>query len=114
MNFNKWIEKQLSKSIPNSVIAINFNLYEADDDNEFDAQIVGCASYDENDSDWACGAIFSSEEDLFHFESDDWEKALLDFENIVRQYLKTHQKTPLNNYDHITFGFVDGDLTVIK
>lgn len=114
MLFEDWIEKQLLKPFPEDVIAINFNLYETDDENEFDAQIVGCAHYDANNDDWACNAIFSSGEDLFQFRSDDWESALSDFKNILCNYLCTHSKTILNNFEYISFGFVDGDLITIK
>lgn len=114
MLFEDWIEKQLLKPFPESVIAINFNLYETDDENLFDAQIVGCEHYDANDDDWACNTVFSSGEDLFQFRSDDWESALSDFKNILCNYLHTHPKTKLNKFEHISFGFVDGDLIPIK
>ena len=116
MDFQKWIEIQMSKQIPEEVVAINFNLYEsADDDEGFDAQIVGCPLYDANDPDWACNTIFSSEEDLFHFTSEDWETALEDFEALLRDYLSSAQeKNVLTECQYIAIGFVDGDLIPIR
>ena len=114
MLFEDWIERQFIKPIPKSAIAINFNLYETDNEKEFDAQIVGCAFYDADNDDWACDTIFSSGEDLFRFRSNDWESALSDFKSILCDYLCTHSKTTLNNYEYISFGFVDGDLITIK
>ena len=113
MEFQTWLEKQLEKPIPAEVIAFNFNLYE-DDEEEFDVQIVGCSSYDADDSDWACDAIFSSEEDLFHFKSEDWETALEDFQAILEGYLASGAKNALTDSKYIAMGFVDGDLIPIR
>ena len=113
MEFQTWLERQLNKPIPAEVVAFNFNLYE-DDEEEFDVQIVGCPSYDADDSDWACDAIFSSEEDLFHFESEDWETALEDFQAILENYLASGAKNALTDSKYIAMGFVDGDLIPIR
>ena len=113
MEFQTWLEKQLEKPIPAEVIAFNFNLYE-EDETEFDVQIVGCPSYDADDSDWACDAIFSSEEDLFHFSSKDWETALEDFQAILENYLASGVKNALTDSKYIAMGFVDGDLIPIR
>ena len=101
----------MSKPIPEEVVAFNFNLYE---DDEEELQIVGCPSYDANDSDWACDDIFSSEEDLFHFESEDWETALEDFQAILEEYLASGAKNALTDSKYIAMGFVDGDLIPIR
>ena len=113
MEFQTWLDTQLEKPIPAEVIAFNFNLYE-DDEEEFDVQIVGCPSYDADDSDWACDAIFSSEEDLFHFKSEDWETALEDFQAILEGYLASGAKNALTDSKYIAMGFVDGDLIPIR
>ena len=113
MDFQTWLEKQLEKPIPTEVVAFNFNLYE-EDETEFDVQIVGCPSYDADDSDWACNDIFSSEEDLFHFTATDWETALEDFQAILENYLASGVKNALTDSKYIAMGFVDGDLIPIR
>ena len=37
---------------------INGNLYESEDDNRFDVQLVGCPEFDEENEDWACNEVF--------------------------------------------------------
>ena len=106
MDFKSWVKKQMKKPISDEVIAFNFNLYENSDDG-YDVQIVGCPTYDSDDPDWACRAIFSSEEDLFHFLSEDWESALTDFQAVLEDYLDSNtDKNALTACKYISFGFV--------
>lgn len=115
MNFKNWLDSQLKKEMPEGIVAFNFNLYESErSDTDFDAQLVGCHRYDADDPDWACEAIFSSEEDLYSFQAADWETAQNDFEELVVAYLKTcPPSSPLRAVKHIACGFVDGDLDEI-
>ena len=113
MKFKKWLDAQLKNGLPEEVVAINFNLYEGEKDGHYDAQIVGCPSYDPDDSDWACDELFSSEEDLYHFKSGEWEVALEDFQKTLEEYLESTPESILHKYDHITIGFVDGDLVTV-
>lgn len=76
VNFKKWVEKFTIDSLSEKIVAINFNLYETDDDELFHAQLVACDCYDADDDDWACNPIFSSEEDIYEFKGEDWEEAL--------------------------------------
>ena len=115
MEFKTWLEKQLSGQIPSDVVAFNFNLYESDLENQFDAQLIGCKKYDLQNDDWACFPDYSSGEDLYHFSADGWEEALEFFIMLVKEYLKscgTHSK--LKTAEYISAGFVDGDLEVIE
>ena len=113
-NFKKWIEKQPIDSLLSQIIAVNFNLYETDNDELFHAQLVACNFYDADDDDWACNPIYSSQEDIYEFEAEDWETALNIFKELVLSYLKENEEAPINKIATITVGFVDGDIELIK
>lgn len=114
MEFNKWMEVQLSKCSDKDIKAFNFNLYEGEEENEYDIQIVGCKEYSFYDDDWACDVQFSSEGDLFSFNSESWEDALQYAAILVNSYLHgTKSSNQLTNAEYVTAGFVDGDLEVI-
>lgn len=113
MEFKKWLDAQLKKDIPEDVIAINFNLYEEDEENVFAAQLVGCPGYDPDDDEWACDELFSSEEDLFYFEADGWEAAEELFGEILREYVDNNPDK-LADFEYIAYGFVDGDLIALE
>lgn len=110
-NFFNWISMQLP-FLPNEVKALNFNLYETEDDTKFEAEMVGCVAYDENDEDWACDAIYSSKENIYCFNSQDWEQALAYFVNMAQKCLKEEVELP-STVEYVTAGFVDGNLEVI-
>ena len=114
MEFKVWLEKQLSREIPDNIVAFNFNLYESETEDRFDVQLVGCKEYDLENEDWACYADFSTEEDLYSFSADDWEDALETLIKLVKDYLQSCS-TPnkLTTAEYVTAGFVDGDLEVI-
>ena len=114
MEFKAWLEKQLSREIPDNIIAFNFNLYESETEDQFDVQLIGCKEYDLEDEDWACNSDFSTEEDLYSFSADDWEDALKTLIKSVKDYLQSCS-TPnkLTTAEYVTAGFVDGDLEVI-
>ena len=114
MKFEKWLKKQLIKDIPDNVIAFNFNLYETDDDESFDVQLVGCENYSKDDEDWACDTVFSSEEDVFTFKDEDWESALETCKSMIQDFLAScDSDNKLSRAEYVTVGFIDGDLEVI-
>ena len=114
MEFEKWLEKNLSKGMPDCIIAFNFNLYESNTDNQYDVQLIGCKEYDLEDDDWACNEDFSTGEDLFSFFANGWEEALDVFTDMVKEYLHScKQSNQLTEAEYITAGFVDGDLQII-
>ena len=112
--FMKWVDKHLSLAESLNVKAFNFNLYECDEETEFDIQLVGSSYYDSENDDWACDTIFSSEEDLFTINSDDWEMALEQCIELVKEYAKSGDlKHIFLGAERVTAGFVDGDLEII-
>ena len=52
-NIEKWIDSIFENTIPNEVVGIAFNLYE-DETNQWSIEMIGSASFDVEDPDWAC------------------------------------------------------------
>ena len=115
MKFEDWLNSLLLNSIPNNIIAFNFNLYESETDKQYDVQLVGSSYYSIDDEDWACNTEYSSGEILFSFMSDEWEIALQDFINLLKKYLQlADMSNRLKQAEYITAGFVDGDLEIVS
>lgn len=112
-NFKQWIERQPIETLSAKIVAINFNLYETDDDEIFHSQLIACEFYDENNDDWACNPCFSSGEDIYEFKAEDWEDALNRFKELVLSYLTSYPMAFLNTVKTVTSGFVDGDIDII-
>jgi len=112
-NFNEWLDGVL-KQFNSDAKAFNFNIYENKKD--FSTELVATASFDEDDEDWACDEIYASRNDNneFHFNAEDWEKALEFIQKSVTGYLDNGTySTKLKNALGVACGFVDGDLTII-
>ena len=113
MEFKKWLDSLLEE-IPDGLVAFNLNLYETDDENLFDAQLVGCNQYDLEDEDWACDVAYSSEENILSFEAEDWEKALEIALDEMKAYLDSAEDgNKIKKAEYVTAGFVDGNLEVV-
>lgn len=110
--FVDWLSKIFAGGLPDGIVAFCFNLYESEDENQFDVQLVGCPEFDEENEDWACNEVFSTGEDLFPLRADDWEDALRVFSDLLDQTLKEKRFDSVFGAKHIAFGFVDGDLTL--
>lgn len=113
--FEAWLDKYLIKGLSPDVQAVNFNLYESSEsDEDFDVQLIGAAEYDHDDPDWACNAIFSTEEDLCRIKATDWEECLQIIISYVQKYLSNGKYVEsIANLQAITVGFVDGDLEIV-
>jgi len=116
-NFSKWLDKQLSKDLPNNIVAINFNLYEGIKQT-YDVELVGCDMFDENDEDWVCDEVFDTREDLFFVPRTDdishWEKGLSFITELVNKYLSEGKYADeLKSYKAIGIGFVDGNINIL-
>jgi len=113
MKLKDWINRLLYDTISDSIIAFCFNIYETDSDTDFDVQLVGCTKYDPDNDDWACETDYSSEEDLYSFQADDWEDAMEKFGKELNDYLQSPECHDQLKKRHIAYGFVDGDLEYI-
>ncbi len=115
--FSEWLNKILDIGLPNSIIALNFNLYEGAEQT-YDMQLIGSDEFDENDSDWACNEIFTTGENLCYIprtnEIANWENGFVAIKEIINEYLtKGKYANYLKNFTAIGAGFVDGDLEIL-
>jgi hypothetical protein len=83
--------------------------------------MVGSKIYDEKDSDWACEEDFILKEK--YLEVDDeifnkmpWDKFLEEMVEILKNFLTSedYKESIFYSTPHITVGFDDGDLKIIK
>lgn len=111
--FSKWVDNVLDKEIPDNTIAINFNLYEENQEDTWAVQIIGSDRFDEED--WACYETFTTGEDLYVWtEEGGWEKALETAMDNLKAYLDNGKhSSALLKYKGIGIGFVDGDVEII-
>lgn len=104
-----WLTSHL-KALPAEAKALCLNLYEGEEDGEFDAQLVACASYDREDPDWACpgNELYTTGEELFGFTAADWESAL----DLMLDMMGTAIAEGIlpDAIEYAAAGFVDGDL----
>lgn len=111
--FNAWVDRVLIEHRDVTATAYNFNLYEHVD--SFAVQLIGAASFESDDSSWACDEVFSSGEDLFEIPralvGDDWTRGLDAAKSLVSGYLQNGaQAARLRSSRAVGLGFVDGDL----
>ena len=113
-DFFEWLDAILKNELSGDIKAINFNLYE-DADNKWSIELVGTASFDKDDDDWACDEVFTTRDDPFVVKSkNDWESMEVFFIGLVNEYLSSGKYADkLKEYQAIGIGFVDGDLHIL-
>lgn len=112
--FEKWMNSLLAEHTGEGIVAYNFNIYEGEEEGDYDLQLIGASMYDAEDDDWACSEVYSSGEDIFSYEAEDWEAGLDVCIDLVKQYLEQGKYADvLKKGKVVTTGFVDGDLELI-
>ena len=118
-DFSNWLNKHISKGLPNDIVAVCFNLYEGSEQT-YDVELVGFDSFDEDDEDWAagCDEPFTTREDLFFIQRTDdiahWEQGLSLIKSLVTKYLAEGKYADkLYKTKVVGIGFVDGDIDII-
>ena len=113
--FEKWIDDVVGDGLPDETVAVNFNLYEESEDNTWAVQFICADTFDDEDEDWACDEIFSSDENMYIWTEDGgWEKALDTASSNIRMYLeKGRYATKLKKFEAVGVGFVDGDIDLV-
>jgi hypothetical protein len=109
-----WIQRMNeAETLPKDVVALNFGLYEP-----YGIELIGSASYDKEDDDWACEEDFVPMERSYpNLRIDDtynWESVLKEIETILKDLAHELKDLPILKVEHITTGFSDGDLSVVK
>lgn len=115
--FEEWMDSLSLDDQPENVIAYNFNIYDGEE-NTYDIQLIGSDQFDEDDPDWACSEVYSSEENVCFIEIsgelENWEKAQKIFAEYVRRYLESGKYSDLlKNAKAVGIGFVDGDIELV-
>ena len=113
-HFENWLDGILKNGLPENAIALNFNLYEEEDEN-WSVQLIAADEFDADDEDWACSEVFTSGENLYRWqENADWEDVLTEACQIVKRYLSEGQYADVfKGYLAVGVAFVDGDIELI-
>lgn len=112
--FENWLDELLENGLPNDAVAVNFNIYE-EEDNYWSVQLIASDRFDDMDDEWACFEVYSSQEDLYYWESDcDSREVFEEVCGFIERYLEegAHAEM-LKSYRAIGAGFVDGELGII-
>lgn len=113
-NIKEWIlEINKQEILSKEIIALNFGLFEP-----YGIELIGSKNYDENDDDWACEEDFVPKLRIcpaLEIPSGlEWESVLELMINILKELAIELKHIQLLQVSHITTGFCDGDLVVIK
>ena len=114
--FYDWLDDNL-KEIPLDAVAVNFNLYEGEN-NTYDVELIGSDIFTEEDDDWACEEIFLTEGSLFSIpicnDISDWKDGMLYIKKMIEDYMKIGEySNNLRQLQAVGIGFVDGDIELI-
>jgi hypothetical protein rflaF_18846 len=120
--FALWLDDLLENNdMPEKTAAFCFNLYEeSDEDCIYAIQLIAADRFDEEDNDWPCDEIWSSEEDIFCIdisdeEEKDWKGAQERFKEMAVHYLEVGKyRNVLIQAKAVGMGFVDGELEIIS
>lgn len=114
--FETWLDGVLAnRQLPDGVVALNVNIYDGANDT-YDVELIGAPAFDENDDDWACEELFTS--DILSLpvtpETEDWEEGLAHIIGMVRQYLQTGRfRGMLEGFEAVGVGHVNGAIEVV-
>ncbi|WP_349854681.1 hypothetical protein [Bacteroides cellulosilyticus] len=111
----EWIiQIDQTEKLSKYIIALNFNLYEG----PYELELIGSATFDESDEDWACNEDFVPHlrrcPSLSIPNDKNWEEVLSMVESILRDLIREMPEIGLFKVQHIAVGFVDGSLSIIK
>lgn len=115
--FALWADEVLSSGLPEGIAAFHLNLY--DSPTSHDVEIVGCPTYDPNNSDWACDDMFMSGGPRFGLPHEavgtHWEQGLNAAVQVLKVYLGSDSvgAKRLRDARAVSAGFVNGDLHLV-
>lgn len=110
----KWIISiDQEEKLPEGIKALNFGLFEP-----YGIELIGAKEYDPNDNDWACEEDFVPNQrecpDIEVSGDIEWEDFLNTIVQILKELTIDLKDLDVLKIEHITAGFCDGDLVVIK
>lgn len=121
--FDKWLDTLLENNdMPENTRAFNFNLYDESDDaydTAFGIQLIASDKFSEDDDDWACSEVWTSEEEVFYVDSsDETDKSRKNSQDCAKALISSYLED--GKYAHILraaeaigVGFVDGDIEIL-
>lgn len=118
IEFARWLDKLLESKMPENIAAFNFNIYDEEDET-YGIQLIASNEFSEEDEDWACSEVYSSEENIFYIDHSDEKDAdnqrgLEFISGLVMQYIKSGKSANLlKSVKAVGAGFVDGDILVL-
>jgi len=112
--FEKWVNASLPAELPAGVEAFCFNLYD-DGEGKWSVELVGAASFDKENGDWACDEVFSTREHPLRWESGkSWQEVQAQVKALLSEYLRKGKHAALlRSRQGLALGFVDGDLELL-
>ena len=113
--FASWLDHELNRTIPDKVVAYCINIYD-EGAGRWSIELVGCASFDEQNSDWACDELFSTRHNSLCWKGDThWRNALEQVAGFLLRYQREGRRSAiLNAAEGVAVGFVDGNLIITK
>ena len=115
IKYHEWFESILAQDLPKEIVGFAVNLY--DNDNSYEAELIGAATFDKDNEDWACDDIFMSDRFIFPISSfkGGWEANLALIVESTNKYIESNSKgaLKLNSAQGFGVGFVDGNLTLV-
>jgi hypothetical protein len=115
---NTWLGAVAAdKKMPRSIVALNVGLFEVP--GGYNAYIIGSKTFDPANSDWATSEDYTPHFKYLKFEG--WLYRLLTwrwFQSLlardIRRYIAQNPTAGFSQVRHITIGFDDGDLEILK
>ncbi len=113
--FAQWLDRELARPMPDGVVAYCINIYD-DGRRCWSIELVGCASFDEHNSDWACDELFSTRHNSLCWRGDEhWRNVLEQVSSSLSRYQREGRRAAvLNAVEGVGVGFVDGNLIITK
>ena len=113
--FARWLDRELSRPIPHGVVAYCINIYDGGD-RRWSSELVGCASFDEQNSDWACDELYATRLNALSWRGDEhWRNVLEQLASFLHRYQREGRRAAiLNVAEGVAVGFVDGNLIITK
>ena len=118
--FENWLASAFASSVPDTVAAYSFNLFEIDSSvAKYGIELIGAGEFDADDMDWACDEAWVPNPRALiiphAFASGEWEACLVRVKELVQGSLDRASiaSAKLKKAEAVAVGFVDGDLELV-
>jgi hypothetical protein len=119
--FHEWLQSSFRVAVPDQVVAFSFNIFEPAlaDGFRFGVELIGAASFDAGDPNWACDEVWAAEQRGISiptsFSGLGWEDCALKVKALLLSELELHSdvSSALKSREAVCLGFVDGALEIV-